>query len=66
MFLFSVLNLCIPLADVSVANPTVLIPAFPNNASLSLLKIRTVDWFTTLTKYGSPSDKVPLIVSVLS
>ena len=32
--LFSVLNLWIPLAEVSVAKPMVLIPANPNNASL--------------------------------
>ena len=49
-FLFSVLNLRIPLAEESVDNPTVLIPAEPERASLLLLKIRTVVGLTTLTK----------------
>ena len=48
--LFSVLNLWIPLADVSVAKPTVLIPAEPNIASLLLLNILTVVGLTILTK----------------
>ena len=48
--LFSVLNLWIPLAEVSVAKPTVLIPAEPNKASFWLLKILTVVGLTTLTK----------------
>ena len=48
--LFSVLNLWIPLADESVDKPTVFIPADPANASSLVLKIRTVDGFTTLTK----------------
>ena len=47
--LFSVLNLWIPLADESVDKPTVLIPAEPANASPLVLKIRTVEVFTTLT-----------------
>ena len=47
--LFSVLNLWIPLAAESVDKPTVLIPAEPANASLLVLKIRTVEVFTTLT-----------------
>ena len=59
VFLFSVLNLWIPLAAVSVDNPTVLIPAVPNVASFLLLNILTVDGLTTLTKYGAPSDNVP-------
>ena len=64
--LFSVLNRWIPLAPVSVDNPTVLIPAIPARASSFLLNILTVDGLTTLTKYGSPSDKVPVIVLVAS
>ena len=64
--LFSVLNLWIPLAAVSVARPTVLIPAIPANASFFVLNILTVVGLTTLTKYGSPSDKVPVIVLVES
>ena len=47
--LFSVLNLWIPLAEVSVAKPTVLIPANPNKASSLLLKILTVVGLTILT-----------------
>ena len=62
VFFVSVLNLWIPLAAVSVANPTVFIPAIPVNASVLLLKILTVVGFTTLTKYGSPSDNVPVII----
>ena len=62
VFLDSVLNLWIPLAAVSVANPTVFIPAIPAKASLLVLNILTVVGFTTLTKYGSPSDSVPVIV----
>ena len=62
VFLDSVLNLWIPLADVSVANPTVFIPAIPDKASFCVLNILTVVGFTTLTKYGSPSDSVPVIV----
>ena len=62
VFLFSVLNLWIPLAAVSVDNPTVFIPVVPNNASTLLLKILTVVGFTDLTKYGAPSDNVPLIL----
>ena len=61
VFLFSVLNLWIPLAAVSVDNPTVFIPAEPNNASFLLLNNLTVEAFTDLTKYGAPSDKVPEI-----
>ena len=49
VFLLSVLNLWIPLAAVSVDNPTVFIPAVPNNASVGVLKILTVDGFTDLT-----------------
>ena len=49
VFLVSVLNLWIPLAAVSVDNPTVLIPAVPNMASVSVLKILTVDGLTILT-----------------
>ena len=66
MLFDSVLNLWIPLAAVSVANPTVLIPAIPDKASDLLLNILTVVGLTTLTKYGSPSDKVPVIVLKLS
>ena len=50
VFLFSVLNLWIPLAAVSVDKPTVLIPALPARASFLLLNMRTVDGLTTLTK----------------
>ena len=50
VFFDSVLNLWIPLAAVSVANPTVLIPAIPVKASVLVLKILTVVGFTTLTK----------------
>ena len=50
VFFFSVLNLWIPLADVSVDNPTVFIPADPNTASVLVLNILTVFGFTTLTK----------------
>ena len=50
VFLLSVLNLWIPLAAVSVDNPTVLIPAVPNNASALLLNILTVVGLTDLTK----------------
>ena len=49
VFLFSVLNLWIPLADVSVDNPIVFIPAVPNNASVGVLNNLTVDGFTDLT-----------------
>ena len=62
VFLDSVLNLWIPLAAVSVANPTVLIPAIPAKASVWVLNILTVVGFTTRTKYGSPSDSVPVMV----
>ena len=61
VFLFSVVNLWIPLAAVSVDNPTVFIPAVPNNASTLVLNNLTVDGLTDLTKYGAPSDKVPEI-----
>ena len=64
--LFSVLKRWIPLAPVSVDNPTVLIPAIPARASSFVLNILTVDGFTTLTKYGSPSDKVPVIILFVS
>ena len=64
--LFSVLKRWIPLAPVSVDNPTVLIPAIPAKASCFVLNILTVDGLTTLTKYGSPSDKVPVIILLLS
>ena len=50
VFLFSVLNLWIPLAAVSVDNPTVFIPAEPNSASFLLLNNLTVEAFTDLTK----------------
>ena len=60
VFLLSVLNLWIPLAEVSVDNPIVFIPAVPNKASVGVLKILTVDGFTDLTKYGAPSDSVLL------
>ena len=49
-FLVSVLNLWIPLAAVSVASPTVLIPDIPNNASSWVLNILTVVLLTGLTK----------------
>ena len=49
VFLFSVLNLWIPLAEVSVDNPIVFIPAVPNNASVGVLNNLTVDGFTDLT-----------------
>ena len=62
VFFVSVLNLWIPLAAVSVAKPTVLIPAIPASASACVLNILTVVGFTTLTKYGSPSESVPVIV----
>ena len=64
--LFSVLKRWIPLAPVSVDNPTVLIPAIPARASSFVLKILTVVGLTILTKYGSPSDKVPVIILLLS
>ena len=66
VFLLSVLNLWIPLAAVSVAKPTVLIPAIPARASAFVLNILTVDVLTTLTKYGSPSESVPVIVLLTS
>ena len=66
VFLLSVLNLWIPLAAVSVAKPTVLIPAIPARASAFVLNILTVDVLTTLTKYGSPSESVPVIVLLAS
>ena len=50
VFFSSVSNLWIPLALVSVDNPTVLIPAIPVNASTLELNILTVVEFTTLTK----------------
>ena len=50
VFFFSVLNLWIPLADVSVDNPTVFIPVAPNNESALVLNILTVFEFTILTK----------------
>ena len=50
VFLFSVLNLWIPLAAVSVDKPTVFIPAVPTNASFLLLNNLTVVGFTDLTK----------------
>ena len=50
VFFFSVLNLWIPLADVSVDNPTVFIPVEPNTASVLVLNILTVFGFTTLIK----------------
>ena len=62
VFTDSVLNLWIPAELVSVAIPIVLIPAIPDIASLSVLKILIVVGLTTLTKYGSPSDNVPVIV----
>ena len=62
VFLLSVWNLWIPLAAVSVDKPIVLIPVAPNVASTSVLKILTVDGFTTLTKYGAPSESVPPIL----
>ena len=46
----------------SVDNPTVLIPAVPNIASTLVLNILTVVGLTDLTKYGAPSDNVPLIL----
>ena len=49
VFLLSVLNLWIPLAAVSVDNPTVLIPVAPNVASVGVLNILTVDGLTVLT-----------------
>ena len=66
VLLFSVLKRCIPLAPVAVDKPTVLIPAIPAKESSLVLKILTVVGFTTLTKYGSPSDKVPVIVLLAS
>ena len=66
MFFVSVLNLWIPLAAVSVAKPTVLIPAMPVKESTLVLNILTVVGFTILTKYGSPSDKAPIIFCVPS
>ena len=51
---------------VSVAKPTVLIPAIPARASAFVLNILTVDVLTTLTKYGSPSESVPVIVLLTS
>ena len=62
VFFEAVLNLWIPPAAESVANPTVLIPDIPNRASFFVLKILTVFALTTLTKYGSPSDRVSVIV----
>ena len=50
VFLFSVLNLWIPLAAVSVDKPTVLMPADPNVASTLLSNILIVFGLTTLTK----------------
>ena len=50
VFLFSVLNLWIPLAAVSVDKPTVLIPVVPNIASTLVLNNLTVDGLTLLTK----------------
>ena len=38
------------------------IPAVPNSASVCELNILTVDGFIDLTKYGAPSDNVPLIL----
>ena len=66
VFFVSVLNLWIPLAEVSVAKPTVLIPAIPAKASAFVLNSLTVVGFTTLTKYGSPSESVPVIVLLAS
>ena len=63
---FSVLKRWIPLADVSVDKPTVLIPVAPNIASFGVLKSLTVFGLTILTKYGSPSDKVSTILFVVS
>ena len=60
VFLLSVLNLWIPLAEVSVDNPIVFIPAVPNKASVFKLKSLIVDGLTDLTKYGAPSDNVAL------
>ena len=62
VFLFSVLNLWIPLAAVSVDKPTVLIPVAPNIASTLVLNILTVDGLTILTKYGAPSERVSFIL----
>ena len=62
VFLFSVLNLWIPLAAVSVDKPTVLIPVVPNIASTLVLNILTVDGLTILTKYGAPSERVSFIL----
>ena len=62
VFLLSVLNLWIPLADVSVDNPIVFIPAVPNKASVGVLNILTVVGLTDLTKYGAPSDNVPATI----
>ena len=50
----------------SVERPTVLIPAIPARASSFLLNILTVVGFTTLTKYGSPSDNVPVMILFIS
>ena len=66
VFLVSVLKRWIPLADVSVDKPTVLIPVAPNIASFLVLKSLTVFGLTILTKYGSPSDKVSTILFVVS
>ena len=38
------------------------IPVVPNKASTLVLKILIVVGFTDLTKYGAPSDSVPLIL----
>ena len=46
----------------SVDIPIVLIPAIPDRASAFVLNNLTVEELTTLTKYGSPSASVPLIV----
>ena len=62
VFLFSVTNLWIPLAAVSVDKPIVFIPVVPNNASTLVLNNLTVEGLIDLTKYGAPSDNAPFIL----
>ena len=61
-----VLNLLIPLADVAVESPIVLIPTPSLRASASLRWSLTVLVLTTLTTYSSPLIKVPLIALLIS
>ena len=65
-FLLRVLNLWIPLADVAVDNPIVLIPTPSFRASDSLRWSLTVVVLTTLTTYSSPLIKVPVIPLLMS